>query len=107
VKLFKKSDSIDNMDLGKAVAETLGESRVCLLQGHGSVIVGRTIEEACLGAINLEQAAKIQLMTSILGQPTLMSREDVKTRAALWSNTAWIEKVWGYYKKMYGSVSTQ
>jgi L-ribulose-5-phosphate 4-epimerase len=106
VKLFRRSDSIDSMDLGGAVADTLGDSRACLLQGHGSVVVGRTFEEACLGAINLEQAAKIQIMATLLGQPKLMSPKDIGARAARLSNMARIQKVWRYYEKMYASGST-
>lgn len=47
---------------GDRVARALKHSHALFLQGHGVVVVGTTIAEACCAAVMLERAAEIQLI---------------------------------------------
>lgn len=60
---------ISNNALGKSLAETLGESNVVLMRGHGNVIVAKTVQMAVFRAVYTEVNAKLQLQTAILGGP--------------------------------------
>lgn len=60
---------ISNGALGKSLAETLGDSNVALMRGHGNVIVAKTIEMAVFRAIYTEVNARLQLQTASLGGP--------------------------------------
>jgi L-fuculose-phosphate aldolase len=55
--------------LGAGVAKALGRGRAVLLKNHGIVMTGKTIEEAVIGTIMLENAATIQLLTEAAGEP--------------------------------------
>ena len=48
------------------VADLLGENRVVILRSHGAVIATKSIEETTTVAINLEEAAKLQVMAGAL-----------------------------------------
>lgn len=60
---------IDTPALGEAVAHALGGCAALLLRSHGAVTVGRTLEEACVIAVNLERNAAMQWVASMLGTP--------------------------------------
>src|SRR6202162_4121282 len=55
--------------LGAGVAKALGGRRAVLLKNHGPVVTGKTIEEAVVSSIMLENAAQIQLMVEAAGTP--------------------------------------
>ena len=55
--------------MGAGVAKALGRGRAVLLKNHGPVVTGKTIEEAVVSSIMLENAAMIQLMTEAAGEP--------------------------------------
>ncbi|KPC24786.1 Class II aldolase/adducin domain protein [Pseudomonas syringae pv. cilantro] len=52
---------------GELITRALGEKRAILLAHHGQLSTGRTIEEACVIALLIERAAKLQLLASAAG----------------------------------------
>jgi L-fuculose-phosphate aldolase len=52
---------------GEIIAAALGDKRAILLAHHGQLVVGRTIEEACVLAILIERAARLQLLAMAAG----------------------------------------
>lgn len=52
---------------GELITRALGEKRAVLLAHHGQLSTGRTIEEACVTALLIERAAKLQLLASAAG----------------------------------------
>jgi len=93
VAIHDYAGQIDTPELGRAVAEELGGSTALLLRGHGTVVVGESIEEATVNAFALETNARIQLYASQLGTPRLLRTEEIKAH----KNTS----VWRYYVKRY------
>jgi len=74
---------IRTAEMGAAVAAALGPHRAVLLKNHGVAVVGATIEEAVIGAISLENAAMIQMVTEATGTPAAdFSDADIATLAA-------------------------
>jgi ribulose-5-phosphate 4-epimerase/fuculose-1-phosphate aldolase len=51
---------IKTLDLGHALAKTLGTAQVALMRGHGNVVVGRSVREAVSRAIYTEANAELQ-----------------------------------------------
>ena len=81
VPVFQTPDLIANAALGDAVAAVLGDSPAVLLRGNGQVTVGRTIPEAVMMAIYLEEAADILFGALQIGKPIpLTSDESAKRR---------------------------
>ena len=61
----------------------LGPHRAVLLKNHGVAVVGASIEEAVIGAISLENAAMISMVTEATGTPAAdFSDADIATLAA-------------------------
>jgi len=64
--------------MGAGVAHALGPHRAVLLKSHGVVVTGKTIEEAVIGTLMLENAAMIQMLTEAAGDPAPeFPREDI------------------------------
>ncbi|MFZ5693610.1 MAG: class II aldolase/adducin family protein [Pseudomonadota bacterium] len=55
-------------EMGAAVARALGQNRAVLLRSHGVATVGRSIEEATIVTLMLENAAMIQLVAEAAGE---------------------------------------
>jgi HCOMODA/2-hydroxy-3-carboxy-muconic semialdehyde decarboxylase len=60
---------ISNNALGKSLAQTLGDSSVALMRGHGNVIVAKTVQMAVFRAVYTEVNARLQLQAASLGGP--------------------------------------
>ncbi len=58
---------IRSQDLGRGVAQALGACKAVLMRNHGVAIVGKTVEEATILAIMLDNACQIQLLAEAAG----------------------------------------
>jgi L-fuculose-phosphate aldolase len=58
---------IRSQEMGAGVARALGAGRGVLLKNHGVVVVGKSIAEAVIGVIMLENGAKTQLVAEAAG----------------------------------------
>lgn len=92
VPLFPDPWSISNRERGESLAATLGSRSAVLMQGHGATVVGATVEEASARALVLEQAARLQLIASLGGQPQPF---DLKRDAALYAR--WLKAMRSEY----------
>jgi ribulose-5-phosphate 4-epimerase/fuculose-1-phosphate aldolase len=64
-------------DTGAAVADGLGGDRAILLPNHGVVAVGETPKKAFQAAMAVEESARIACIAQGLGEPHLVSEEEV------------------------------
>jgi ribulose-5-phosphate 4-epimerase/fuculose-1-phosphate aldolase len=55
--------------MGAGVARALGPGRAVLLKNHGVVVTGKTIDEAVIGTLMLENGAMVQLLAEAAGDP--------------------------------------
>ncbi|WP_439687053.1 class II aldolase/adducin family protein [Cupriavidus oxalaticus] len=70
---------IRTQDMGRGVAHALGNSKAVLMRNHGVAVAGRTIEEAAILALALDEACHIQLLTEAAGgEGEVFSDEDVQ-----------------------------
>ncbi|MEV4743573.1 aldolase [Streptomyces sp. NPDC049555] len=64
---------------GEIISAALGDKRTLLMAHHGMLVTGRTVEEACVLALLLERAARLQLLASAAGAvrelPAALARE--------------------------------
>ena len=61
---------IATRDEAKVVADALGDLWAVLCRGHGTVNVGRSVEEACVVSVVLERTAKMILLAKGCGDVT-------------------------------------
>lgn len=109
IGVYPRSLLIHNPQIAAAMLAVMGTQDVVLLKGHGNVVAGRTIEEATVRAIQIENLAKLCWQVAISGlEVPDVPWEDVEDAAAAQvaamgapaagGGANW---VWEYYKKMY------
>lgn len=77
VPVHKSAVQIDNTERGRAVAAALADRKGILLKGHGLTVVGSTIEEATVSAVNLERSARLQIMAQGIGSVEAIDRSEL------------------------------
>lgn len=64
---------------GEIISAALGDKRAILLAHHGQLVVGKTVEEACMLALLMERAARLQLLAMAAGEikplPSVLANE--------------------------------
>jgi ribulose-5-phosphate 4-epimerase/fuculose-1-phosphate aldolase len=68
---------VENMDMGRDLAKSLGKGRTGLMRGHGAVVVGQTLRHAVFISIYLELAAKLQMQAMPLGSVKYLTDGEV------------------------------
>ena len=95
--VFGELGLVDNFEMGLRMADALGPASVLVLKGHGNVVVGRSIPEACVGAIWTEKAARLQYQASLLGNVEYFPPAEVPhVRQQVVDGRAF-ERAWDYY----------
>jgi ribulose-5-phosphate 4-epimerase/fuculose-1-phosphate aldolase len=54
---------------GERAVKLTGENCALMSKGHGAVVVGENIEEACMNMARMERAAKMMMYAAALGRP--------------------------------------
>ncbi len=80
-------DLIDTVELGVALAESLGDRNAVLVSGHGIVTVGADPAAAVMAAVLLDRACWMQLQLEAAGGPRRWSSDEeaVAKRSSVWS----------------------
>ncbi len=97
VPMFSSPLSMNNSDIGNALAELLGDGRAALLRAHGSVVVGKDVLEATVLAIYLELNAERQVRAATLGKPYVFSDDEIRAFQEALEKRGLFEKCWNYY----------
>jgi L-fuculose-phosphate aldolase len=63
-------------ELAKVVVETMGDKYAIILQNHGTVSVGPTLEDAFQTSKDVEWLAQIQFIATMSGEPKLLPESD-------------------------------
>jgi ribulose-5-phosphate 4-epimerase/fuculose-1-phosphate aldolase len=68
---------VENMDMGRDLATSLGEGRTALMRGHGAVVVAQTLRHAVFISVYLELAAKLQMQAMPMGKVKFLTDGEV------------------------------
>ncbi len=98
VPVFAAPDLISTANLGHDVAQALGDKPALLLRGNGQVTVGRTIPEAVMMAIYLEEAAEVLFGALQIGTPIPLTIEESKRRQVEALPPVDLERAWNFFK---------
>jgi HCOMODA/2-hydroxy-3-carboxy-muconic semialdehyde decarboxylase len=88
--------------LGAALAASLGPRSAVLMRGHGSTVVGASIEQAVYRAIYAEVNARLQIAAKQLGEVTYLNAKEAAKSAAI--NDTQLPRVWELWTREIGSV---
>ena len=88
--------------LGAALAATLGAGTTVLMRGHGSTVVGASVEQAVYRAIYAEVNARLQIQARQLGNVTYLNAGEAARAAAI--NDTQLPRVWDLWTREVGSI---
>jgi ribulose-5-phosphate 4-epimerase/fuculose-1-phosphate aldolase len=95
---------IRNPQLGKALAQSLGDTTCVLMRGHGSTVVGGSIEQVVYRAIYAEVNAKLQVQSLGMGQVNFLTNEEADLAAA--ANDTQIGRSWDLWRRRIGPLES-
>ena len=80
----------------------MGDQPAVLLRGNGQVTVGRTVPEAVMMAIYLEEAAEILQGALQIGTPIPLTIDEAAKRQVEALPPVDLERAWNYFKDRVG-----
>lgn len=84
---------------GRAVAQTLGSHRACLLRAHGTVVAASSIPELFTDCVELEENARSLVYASLLGPLRPITPDEVEElEASFGKNDYRVGKIWEHYQ---------
>lgn len=97
---------ISSAGLGAALAATLGSCSTVLMRGHGSTVVGESLEQAVYRAVYAEVNARLQMQAIGLAQGSgeviyLNAQEAAKAAA---TNDTQLARVWELWSRRVGAI---
>jgi ribulose-5-phosphate 4-epimerase/fuculose-1-phosphate aldolase len=93
---------ISSGKLGAALAATLGARSTVLMRGHGSTVVGASLEQVVYRAIYAEVNAKLQVQAMGLGEVTYLNEAEAAKAAA--TNDTQLARVWDLWTRRVGPI---
>jgi len=93
---------ISNASLGVGLAAALGSRSTVLMRGHGSTVVGASLEQAVYRAIYAEVNARLQAQARQLGEVTYLNAVEAAKAAAI--NDTQLPRVWELWAREIGAV---
>jgi len=92
--------------LGAALAATLGSSSTVLMRGHGSTVVGESLEQVVYRAVYAEVNARLQMQAMGLaqasGEVTYLNAQEAAKAAA--TNDTQLARVWELWSRRVGVI---
>jgi len=85
-------------ELGRSLAETLGQHSVVLMRGHGNAVAGPDLKTAVFRAIYTEVNAKLQMQATILGGPITFLNEYEQAKRQN------VDRPWETWRKQLGML---
>jgi ribulose-5-phosphate 4-epimerase/fuculose-1-phosphate aldolase len=102
VPVFHTPDLITTEELGSEMAQAMGDKPALLLRGNGQVTVGRTLPEAIMMAIYLEEAAEVLFGALQIGTPIPLTLDESKQRQVEALPPVDMERAWNFFKNRAG-----
>jgi ribulose-5-phosphate 4-epimerase/fuculose-1-phosphate aldolase len=97
VPVFEGTGQVESPERAAEIARILGPAKAVILRGHGAVVVGRSIREACILALYLEESARLQVEAMKLGTPKFVSRQEAERIAKRTFKPASTERAWEHF----------
>jgi ribulose-5-phosphate 4-epimerase/fuculose-1-phosphate aldolase len=90
---------ITSPQVGRLLAESLGERALVLMRGHGAAVVGSSIREAAFRAVYAALNARLQPIAQQLGDPTFLSMEEAAKADELHRSV--LDRPWRFWVKQW------
>jgi ribulose-5-phosphate 4-epimerase/fuculose-1-phosphate aldolase len=98
VPVHSDTTHIRSVEQGRAVAQTLGDRRVCLLRAHGNVVVSSSVQDLFMDCLDFEDNARSLIYASALGPLLpLTAAEEGALRESYGRSDSRAAKVWEHF----------
>lgn len=86
----------DVENVGKTMIAALGVKNAILLRGNGNVVVGKSIEEAVVRAVFLDESARLQYQARLLGQQEVkyFTEDEIEVHGKALSRVDRTQRAW-------------
>lgn len=89
------------LDEGTRIAKALGDKKAAILQNHGLLTVGATVDAAAWWFITLERSCQAELLARAAGEPKLIRKESAEQAALLTGNPI---AGWFQFQPLYARI---
>jgi len=112
IPVYPRAILINSPSLGSDLAAAMEDAPVCMMRGHGITTVGRSVEDAALNAIRLNELALMNYQANLLGGARPISEEDQtafdeyrpsRSESDVTAAAARAAALWRYYVALTGS----
>lgn len=93
---------IRNEQLGVALARALGPHAIVLMRGHGSTVVGTSVQQVVYRAIYAETNARLQGQAEALGEVLYLNEEEAAAAAA--TGDTQMGRAWDLWVRSVGPI---
>ena len=95
------SGVVEEVEEGDLIAEALGDKKVIILQNHGILTTGPSVDIALWFYMSMERSCQAQLMAEAAGEPVIIPHETaVKTRSFIANDVA----AWASFQPAYDMI---
>ncbi len=99
VAIYPIPEAIVTEEQARELARVLGEKAAVLIRGNGAVTVGRTVLEACMRTIYMEESASLQWKALQIGTPKYLSGEEIGRIGADILSEGQLTRSWNFYRR--------
>ncbi len=96
--LFEEYGLVDTFDMGYRITDAMGSHNVIVLKGHGNLVAGASIQEACVSAIWAEKSALLQYQSMAIGKPQWYPKKEINKIQEQVSAGKGRDRAWNYYR---------
>jgi ribulose-5-phosphate 4-epimerase/fuculose-1-phosphate aldolase len=93
---------VTNMEQGRSLARTVGQGRLALMRGHGSVVVGRDVRNVVAACISMDKNARVQLQALQLGELIPLAPGEIARPAVPPGAPPLPDRAWEYWERRAG-----
>jgi ribulose-5-phosphate 4-epimerase/fuculose-1-phosphate aldolase len=93
--LFEEYGLVDTFDMGYRITDMMGSNNVIVLKGHGNLVSGPSIKDACVSAIWAEKSAILQYQSMAVGKPQWYPKKEI-SKIQAWNYYRWRLERRGY-----------
>jgi ribulose-5-phosphate 4-epimerase/fuculose-1-phosphate aldolase len=90
-----------DVEEGKRIAHALGENKAVILQNHGLLTVGHSVDEAAWWFITMERSCQSQLIAYAAGTPVPIDDENARLTA---SQVGFHAAGWFQFQPLYDRI---
>lgn len=98
VPVFEGTGQVESPERAGEIVRALGAAKAVILRGHGAIVVGRSIREACILALYLEESARLQAEAMKLGAAKFIDRAEAERISKRTFKSASTDRAWEHFK---------